>query len=634
MIKKPIDKVETLAEEVVFFDPSDIEGATSLAYLLNIISDWLVENDFKIQADLLIKYKNLITEQNISDVHLKSLETLVSSLQSLIRDNRNVNELDWPDIFQAKELPKVTLPANVDKELFEEYLKTQVIALEEIDLCLLQLEKSNNNEVLGELCRKLHTLKGESGLMGLQEVEHVCHKMEDSLESFSVESNPDFYFNILDWLKSAINYYSGDGEFPDLLDFTNINKTTLPNKPIKETKNKDLNTSNHISNNTLHINAERVDALVDAIGELVVVESMVSESPEINQFASVQLKSYLNQISKITRELQTLGMGMRMVPIRGAFNKMARLVRDLGKKYNKQIKFFTEGEGTEIDKQVAERISDSLVHLVRNSIDHGIEDNPQERLDYGKDITASITLRAFHKGGNIVIEVEDDGRGLDADVIVNKAKQKGLISNENLTEAEIFNLIFEPGFSTASQVSDVSGRGVGMDVVNQTVSVLQGSIDIQSTKNKGCLFSISLPLTLAIIDGLIIRSGNEKYILPALSVINSLRPDTKDVFSVLGQGEVVKFQEELIPVNRLSNLFDVKGVCDEKIFVIVIDQGNKIALVVDELLGKQQVVIKNLGHQFNSFGISGGAIMADGKVGLIIDVADIINEVKCESKNI
>jgi two-component system chemotaxis sensor kinase CheA len=380
---------------------------------------------------------------------------------------------------------------------------------------------------------------------------------------------------------------------------------------------------------TIKVDAERLDRLLDMIGELVIAESMVSQAGEVRKLASPVLSGHLRQLDKITRELQELATSLRMVPVRPVFHKMARLAHDLARKTGKHVDFSLSGEDTELDKAVVEKISDPLVHLVRNAIDHGIEASVAERRRAGKEELSRVQLRAYHQAGNIHIEVEDDGRGLDRSAILAKAKAKGLIRGEDgMTDQEVFSLIFLPGFSTAETVTDVSGRGVGMDVVRRNVEALRGQVDIRTQKGKGSVFSLRIPLTLAIIDGMVVSVGGERYILPILPILRSVRPKPGDVFNVLGHGEVLRLQDQLLPVFRLHRLFAVPNAKTDPcsgLIVVIEDGGRQTGLLVDELLGQQQVVIKGLGESMQGLvGIAGGAILPDGQVGLILDASGLI----------
>jgi len=355
---------------------------------------------------------------------------------------------------------------------------------------------------------------------------------------------------------------------------------------------------------------------------------MVTE--EISNALSIEpnLSRKIAHQSKIVRELQELSMSMRMVPIHGVFQKMARLVRDLSHKAGKDVSFSTVGDDTELDRNIVDKIADPLVHMVRNSVDHGIE--PQtERIKTGKSPNGQLELRAFHQAGDIVIEIEDDGRGLDKERILEKAVKNGIIEpGQELSDQEIYKLIFHAGLSTARQVTSISGRGVGMDVVKKNIESLHGKIEIDSKFGVGTTFTVRLPLTLAIIDGQIVRVGGESYIIPINSIVRSLKPTREQISSVQGRGEMVMVRGKLLPLIRLYELFNVTSTTTDPtktLLVVVEEDNNKCCLLVDELLGQQQLVIKNLGEALGSVkGVSGGAIMGDGRVRLILDVPSLM----------
>lgn len=376
---------------------------------------------------------------------------------------------------------------------------------------------------------------------------------------------------------------------------------------------------------SVRVNGERLDDMINQIGELVIGISMVeaewqSLSPDVESSAIVQL-------SKIVRDLQEQSLSMRMVPIAATFQKMNRSVRDLSGRLGKQVRFEVSGEETELDKTVVDQIGDPLVHMIRNSVDHGIE-SPEERIAAGKAAEGCVSVRAYHQGGNIYIEMQDDGKGLNPDSIRRKAVDKGLISADaRLTEQEIYDLVFEAGLSTAQQVSDVSGRGVGMDVVRRNVEDLKGSVSIASTPGQGTTVTVRLPLTLAILDGLLLRLGSEVYVAPLLSVVESFRPQPGEVKRLANDMEVVQVRGEVVPVLPLHSVLNVEGaVTDpyEGLLVIVEDHDTKFALLVDDLLGQQQAVIKNLESNFRKVpGIAGATILGDGRVALILDVVGL-----------
>jgi len=380
---------------------------------------------------------------------------------------------------------------------------------------------------------------------------------------------------------------------------------------------------------SVRVRTERLDRLIDMVGELVIAQSMVAQDVTVVDGSHHELGKKISHAGKIVRELQDLSMSMRMVPFRATFQKTARVVRDLARKSGKIIEFEVKGEDTEIDRNMVDLITDPLIHMVRNAVDHGIE-APGEREKLGKPRSGLIGVKAFHSGGNVVVELSDDGRGLDRDKVIQTALATGLIeSDKGLTEVDVYNLIFEPGFSTAAEVTDVSGRGVGLDVVKRNVEALRGRIEITSTPGNGCKFSLRLPLTLAITDGMQVKVGEEYYIVPTINIQVSFRPSASALFTVAGRGELVMLRGELMAMFRLHRLFEVKGAVEDptKGLLVVVGDGNRrCALLVDELLGQQQVVAKSLGRGLGKIqGISGGAILGDGKVGLILDTMEIVS---------
>ncbi len=382
---------------------------------------------------------------------------------------------------------------------------------------------------------------------------------------------------------------------------------------------------------SIRVNISKVDELINMVGELVITQSMLSQfgdNEKFNETTIERLKDGLSQLEGHTRELQESVMRIRMMPISFAFQRFPRLVHDLSATFNKKIELIVTGETTELDKTVLEKIGDPLVHLVRNSLDHGIE-APEDRVKSGKSETGVIELSAFHQGGNIIIQIKDDGAGLNKRKILSKAKEKGLVSkDERISDEQIYDLIFRPGFSTADVVSDVSGRGVGMDVVRRNIRELGGAVEVKSTAGEGSVFTIRLPLTLAILDGQLVGIGEETYILPVISIIESLQVKTECINEVAGNAEVYHLRDEYIPVVRLYHLFEIEPVStslETGLLVVVEAEGRKIAIYVDDLLGQQQVVIKSLETNFRKIeGLSGATILGDGTVALIIDIAGVI----------
>ena len=381
---------------------------------------------------------------------------------------------------------------------------------------------------------------------------------------------------------------------------------------------------------SVRVDTQKLDGLIDLVGELVVAQSMVVQNPELSGLGSAELSRCLGQLRGITSDLQRTAMSLRMVPIGGAFRRMARLVRDLGVELGKEIDLRLEGEETELDRTLVEELADPLVHMIRNSADHGIEP-PAARVSAGKPAAGTITLRAFHQGGFIVIKIEDDGRGLSAERIRAKAVERGLVQpDEPLERDEILDLIFRPGFSTAEQITGLSGRGVGMDVVRRGIEGIRGKVEVASVEGRGTTFTLSVPLTLAIIEGLIVGVGNQRYIVPTLSVRESFRFMPAAVKTIQGRGEMVEVRGRLTPILRLGPHLGIAGsaapaAAPEGIVVVVESGQDCRCLLVDDLLGKQEVVIKSLGDMFRGrTAFAGAAILGDGRVGLILDVNALV----------
>jgi two-component system, chemotaxis family, sensor kinase CheA len=385
--------------------------------------------------------------------------------------------------------------------------------------------------------------------------------------------------------------------------------------------------ANQFSDTNVKVDTVKLDNLMDLVGELVIAQSLVQQNYVFSSALDQKLNRDFSQLKRITSDLQKTSMSLRMVPIRQTFQKMIRLVRDLAKKSGKIVELIMTGEETEIDRNMVDMLYDPLVHMIRNSIDHGIE-LPQKRKELGKPEAGIIYLRAFHKGGYIVIELEDDGQGLNRSKILKKARERGLISMENsLTDYQIDNLIFEPGFSTADQVTEISGRGVGMDVVKKNIEQLKGMVEIFSVTGKGCRFLVRIPLTLAIMDGIVICIGEERYVIPTVFIREVIRPQQDHLFTIHKKGEVIQVRENLLPLIRLYRLLGCiprKKDPWEALVVVVETESCQKGLMVDDLIGKQEVVIKSLGENLKSVkGVAGATILGDGRVGLILDIHGI-----------
>jgi len=400
-------------------------------------------------------------------------------------------------------------------------------------------------------------------------------------------------------------------------------------KPAPQESDNEAKTAAKVSG-SIRVDTDKIDALINMVGEVVITQSMLGLVGENFTMDKVsQLKRGLAQLERHTRDLQQSVMNVRMLPISFVFSRFPRLVHDISTKLDKKIVLKLVGENTEVDKAVVELINDPLVHLIRNSLDHGIE-KPAERVAAGKPETGTIELKAYHRGGHIVIEIIDDGRGLDKDKLLAKAIEKGLIEeNVLLTDKQIFELIFMPGFSTAEQLTDISGRGVGMDVVRRNIQSLGGNIEIISELGKGTTIAIHLPLTLAILDGQSVAVGDETYIVPLVSIIESINITEKMLNKVAGKGETFRLRNEYLPVIRMREIFNVQSgdaiKMNEGVLVVVEGQGILCGLLVDDLLGQQQVVIKSLEANYRRVeGVSGATILGDGSVALILDVPGLV----------
>jgi two-component system, chemotaxis family, sensor kinase CheA len=379
---------------------------------------------------------------------------------------------------------------------------------------------------------------------------------------------------------------------------------------------------------SVRVRTDRLDKLIDMVGELVIAQSMLNQMPQTNQARDADLHRKVAHCGKIVRELQDLSMSLRMVPMRPTFQKLTRIVRDVAKKSGKEIQFVSTGDDTEIDRNMVDVIAEPLIHMVRNAADHGVEPTAT-RLAAGKPALGTVRLAAYHSSGSVVIDLSDDGGGLNKERILAKALQKGLIEpNKILSEQEIYQLIFLPGFSTQENVTDISGRGVGMDVVRKNIESLKGKVEISSEVGKGTKFSIRLPLTLAITDGMLVRVGADRYIIPTVNIAMTFQPEPQQISTVHGKGEVILLRGELIPLFRLYRVFRVPNAVEDPTrgLVVVLRNGNQsCGFLVDELLGQQQVVAKALGSALGPVpAVSGGAILGDGRVGLILDPDSLV----------
>ncbi|OFZ67707.1 MAG: chemotaxis protein CheA [Betaproteobacteria bacterium RBG_16_56_24] len=437
------------------------------------------------------------------------------------------------------------------------------------------------------------------------------------------------FFADPDAVKSGVENAQGYGFFEDIENHagTQAPKPGLRQDDVPGRRATDKAVISTAGDNSIRVSVVKVDQMINLVGELVITQAMLTETvSNMDPVLHERLVSGLAQLERNTRDLQDSVMSVRMMPINLIFSRFQRVVRDGSGRLGKKIQLSIVGESTELDKGLIEKISDPLNHLVRNSMDHGIE-SPEERIANGKTPQGTITLRAAHQGGNIVIEVSDDGAGLNRERILAKAREKGLPVNDGMSDTEVWQIVFAPGFSTAAIVTDVSGRGVGMDVVKRNIESIGGRVEISSQHGKGCAITIRLPLTLAILDGLSIAVGDQIYIIPLNFISESLQPNSEDIKEISGQGQVVHVRGEYLPLIALHRLFNIQTKITnpaEGILVLMEAEGKKIALFVDELLGQHQVVIKSLESNYRKVaGVSGATIMGDGRVAMIMDVGGL-----------
>jgi two-component system chemotaxis sensor kinase CheA len=542
-----------------------------------------------------------------------------------------------------------------DAEMLREFLNESEEHLHHIEQGVLALEQNPHDaETLNSIFRAFHTFKGGSGFLNLVPIHCLAHELESLLElarQGRLEITADVINLILagaDTLQRFVTEIEAQ-----LAGLKPVEPILVPIHGLIERIREKVTgqaagnspgpapAAAAVSGKTppraatvkagtgfVKVNTQKLDALVDLVGELVIAQSLVTQDGDVRGLQSPQLVRHLTQLGRITAELQKTATALRMVPIKATFEKMTRLVRDLSLKAGKQVELTFEGEETELDRNLIDELDDPLVHMIRNAVDHGIEP-PDVRVAHGKPPRGTVRLAASHQAGNIVIEIRDDGAGLDRDRILAKARQQGLFTEgEAPGEGEIFRCIFAPGFSTADRVTEISGRGVGMDVVRRNIANLRGKITVDSTRGQGTTFTIYLPLTLAIIDGLLVGVGGQRFILPTLAVRESFRP-TRDMISTVHQrGEMVNVRGRLCPLLRLHQFFGIEPQTADptQAIVIVLESNHENrCLMVDQLLGKQEVVIKSLGETFKqSRALAGAAILGDGRVGLILEVNALV----------
>jgi len=533
--------------------------------------------------------------------------------------------------------------------------------LANLETLLLGLDRDHpDSEQLNAIFRAAHSIKGSASTFGFPDMAAVTHDLETLLdrvrkqELMLSERIIDITLVARDVLLDQLAAHQGGeavlperveqviarikaiaaGDSLETLAVERPEATVVDIASVQKDSSKSVTPMSEQS--SIRVSVERVDQLINLVGELVITQSMLAQTAHLGQVSDEpidyeRLQERLQQLERNTRELQESVMSIRMLPVSSVFNRFPRLVRDLAGKHDKQIELRTFGEGTEIDRGVIEKITDPLTHLIRNSVDHGIE-TVAEREAAGKPAKGVVTLTACHQGGSVVIEIRDDGRGLNRDKLLAKARERGIFVPENPTDQDIWQLIFAPGFSTAETVTDVSGRGVGMDVVRRNIEQLGGRVELQSAAGQGTTISIRLPLTLAIMDGMSVGIGENNYIVPLTTIMESLRPRPEDVKSVAGTGRVVYVRGEYLPLVALHEVFGLTPLSDKPeqgILIIVDTECGRAALFVDELLGQRQVVIKSLESNYRKVpGISAATIMGDGSVSMILDVSEVVRLAK------
>ncbi|MBN2840485.1 MAG: chemotaxis protein CheA [Coriobacteriia bacterium] len=526
-----------------------------------------------------------------------------------------------------------------DRSLIADFVTRAGELLDGADESLVVLEREpRRRDLIDDVFRAFHTLKGMAGFLALDHIQETAHAAESVLdaprhgEGALASQDCGTLFDAVDEMRRQVAGVMSQGGPPsansESPEPASAAAATVEARPAIDSSADPSRGHVDVMRPTIRVDEGRLDRLLDAIGEMVIAESMASESARADAVLSERLAQQLGRLDKITRELQELATSLRMMPLSATFRRMGRLVRDLAYKSGKQVELLVAGEDTELDKEMVDRINDPLIHLLRNAIDHGIEP-PDARVAAGKHAVGLVHLRAFHEGGAVVIQVIDDGRGLDVAAIEAKARELDLIDpNTALEERDALALILAPGFSTAREVTDVSGRGVGMDVVKRAVEDLRGQIEVETTPGKGTCFTVRLPLTLAIIDGMVVRVGEERYIIPTASIQRSVRPDPSTVTSVLNRGSVLADGDGFIPLMHLGAIFGTPGSEPDpsRGIVVVCEAGTRrVGLVACEILGQQQTVIKGLGEDLRgAAGLAGGAIMSDGRVGLILDVVGLV----------
>lgn len=663
--------IDQASSEIILSEPGTDRSQFPLRDLLNSLveksSDATGMAAFRECASVALELVEelMFSGTDYSVWHLETLTGLAAQLHPLLRDSSllfvapagadpaALAETRTPDepadtAVAPLDDELAVIDPSVDADLLKEFVNEAAEHLDNIEHGVLFLEDNPADaETIASIFRAFHTIKGGSGFLGIAPVNRIAHELESLLDLVrngqltvdrqvveTILVGADTFRNYINEIQSQLAGRSptqpvivpsqhllakaraiqaGTVEkFPDV-EAAAVAPAVAPAAP----------TPSGPVGGMIKVDIQKFDSLMDLVGELVIAQSLVAQDPGLSTTKSQSLLRNMSQMGMITNGLQKAAMSLRMVPIRSTFQKMNRLVRDTAVAKGKFVELVLQGEDTEMDRTIVEELGDPLLHMVRNSVDHGIE-MPAEREAAGKPRAGSIQLAASYVGGNILVEISDDGAGLRSDAILAKAIERGMLPpGTSLPEKEIYDLIFAAGFSTAAKVTDLSGRGVGMDVVKRNISRLRGKIEIESSPGSGSSFKIYLPLTLAIIDGLMVAVGSQRYIIPTLSVRESFRPAPGMISTVQGRGEMVNVRGSLLPLLRLYQHFGITPRTSDpgQAMVVVVESAQEArCILVDDLLGQQEVVIKSLGDSFkNNRMLSGAAILGDGRVGLILD---------------
>lgn len=539
-------------------------------------------------------------------------------------------------------------------DLLEKFCAESEEQITNIELTLLAREQGEaTQEMLGEAFRAMHSFKGNCGIMGLSDMESITHNLETTFSLWNDgkiephQSQITAILSVLDVLRRALSLLpEGAGLIPQkqqLLDALNMTASqappafetslaegpplAVPNNTNEAPQEAAPSPAQERSSSSIRVDTRKLDELMNLVGELIIAETTVTHNPDLEGYEFENFQKAALNLNRITRQLQDVTMQARMVPIETTFRKMVRLVRDVAGKQSKTVKLITTGEETEVDKSVVETIADPLVHLIRNGVDHGLE-NSEERKAAGKSPEGQLRLHAHHQGGEVWISLSDDGRGIDPEKVLASALKKGVAKeNTNYSRDEILQMIFAPGFSTAATITDISGRGVGMDVVKRNIERVNGRIDVATNLGKGTTFTLRIPLTLAIIEGMLVRVGGSYYTIPLLSIRESVKASRENLTVMSDGQEMLKLRNKHYPVSKLSDLSGGQGVQDlsQGILVLVESEGQQACILVDEVVGQRQTVIKPLPDYLRNLRSLGGcSILHNGDISLILDIDALV----------